>query len=119
MTGWRVAFACGNATAIKALGTVKSNIDSGVFTAVQDAAIEALRVNAVEFALLILVGPFDAAPGEGVARPAAVREDDAAGGQAPQGGAVAGDFVIEIGHRADGLTNLETQVLVYNRHGAI
>ena len=42
MTGWRVAFACGNAEAIKALGTVKSNIDSGVFTAVQDAAIEAL-----------------------------------------------------------------------------
>ena len=41
MTGWRVAFACGNAAAIKALGTVKSNIDSGVFTAVQDAAIEA------------------------------------------------------------------------------
>lgn len=42
MTGWRVAFACGNSTAIKALGTVKSNIDSGVFTAVQDAAIEAM-----------------------------------------------------------------------------
>ena len=42
MTGWRVAFACGNATAIKALGTVKSNIDSGIFTAVQDAAIEAM-----------------------------------------------------------------------------
>lgn len=42
MTGWRVAFAVGNATAIKAFGTVKSNIDSGVFTAVQDAAIEAL-----------------------------------------------------------------------------
>ena len=42
MTGWRVAFACGNAQAIKALGTVKSNIDSGVFTAVQDAAIEAM-----------------------------------------------------------------------------
>jgi LL-diaminopimelate aminotransferase len=41
MTGWRVAFACGNSAAIKALGTVKSNIDSGVFTAVQDAAIEA------------------------------------------------------------------------------
>jgi LL-diaminopimelate aminotransferase len=41
MTGWRVAFACGNALAIKALGTVKSNIDSGIFTAVQDAAIEA------------------------------------------------------------------------------
>ncbi|TLM77913.1 MAG: aminotransferase class I/II-fold pyridoxal phosphate-dependent enzyme [Actinobacteria bacterium] len=43
MTGWRVAFACGNAAAIKALGTVKSNIDSGVFTAVQDAAIEAMN----------------------------------------------------------------------------
>lgn len=43
MTGWRVAFACGNAAAIKALGTVKSNIDSGVFTAVQDAAIEAFN----------------------------------------------------------------------------
>ncbi len=42
MTGWRVAFAVGNAAAIEALGTVKSNIDSGVFTAVQDAAIEAL-----------------------------------------------------------------------------
>jgi LL-diaminopimelate aminotransferase len=41
MTGWRVAFACGNSTAIKALGTVKSNIDSGVFSAVQDAAVEA------------------------------------------------------------------------------
>lgn len=41
MTGWRCAFAAGNSDAIKALGTVKSNIDSGVFTAVQDAAIEA------------------------------------------------------------------------------
>jgi len=41
MTGWRAAFAVGNAAAIKALGTVKSNIDSGIFTAVQDAAIEA------------------------------------------------------------------------------
>ena len=42
MTGWRVAFAAGNRDAIKALGTVKSNIDSGIFTAVQDAAIEAM-----------------------------------------------------------------------------
>jgi len=42
MTGWRVAFAVGNAAAIKALGTVKSNVDSGVFTAIQDAAIEAM-----------------------------------------------------------------------------
>jgi len=42
MTGWRIAFAAGNADAIKALGTVKSNIDSGAFTAVQDAGIEAM-----------------------------------------------------------------------------
>jgi LL-diaminopimelate aminotransferase len=42
MTGWRVAFACGNAEAIGALGTVKSNVDSGVFTAIQDAAVEAM-----------------------------------------------------------------------------
>jgi len=42
MTGWRIAFAAGNAQAIKALGTVKSNIDSGAFTAIQDAAIEAM-----------------------------------------------------------------------------
>jgi LL-diaminopimelate aminotransferase len=42
MTGWRIAFAAGNAQAIKTFGTVKSNIDSGAFTAVQDAAIEAM-----------------------------------------------------------------------------
>ncbi|GAB4274126.1 MAG: LL-diaminopimelate aminotransferase [Coriobacteriia bacterium] len=42
MTGWRVAFACGNKTAIEALGRVKTNIDSGVFTAIQEAAIEAM-----------------------------------------------------------------------------
>ena len=43
MTGWRIAFACGNATAIRALGTVKNNLDSGQFTAIQDAAIVALE----------------------------------------------------------------------------
>ncbi|MCL2826461.1 MAG: LL-diaminopimelate aminotransferase [Eggerthellaceae bacterium] len=42
MTGWRIAFACGNAEAIDALGTVKNNLDSGQFTAIQDAAIAAL-----------------------------------------------------------------------------
>lgn len=41
MTGWRIGFACGNAKAIKALGTIKNNIDSGVFKAIQDAGIEA------------------------------------------------------------------------------
>jgi LL-diaminopimelate aminotransferase len=41
MTGWRCAFAAGNAEAIRIFATVKSNIDSGIFTAVQEAAIEA------------------------------------------------------------------------------
>jgi LL-diaminopimelate aminotransferase len=43
MTGWRVGWAVGNPEAIKALATVKTNIDSGVFDAVQRAAIAALR----------------------------------------------------------------------------
>ena len=42
MTGWRIAFACGKAQAIAALGTIKNNLDSGQFTAIQDAAIVAL-----------------------------------------------------------------------------
>ncbi len=43
MTGWRIAFAVGNTSAIKALGTVKNNLDSGQFTAIQEAAIAALE----------------------------------------------------------------------------
>ncbi|RJR27052.1 MAG: LL-diaminopimelate aminotransferase [Desulfobacteraceae bacterium] len=43
MTGWRIGFAAGNASAIEGLGAVKSNIDSGVFQAVQMAGIAALR----------------------------------------------------------------------------
>jgi LL-diaminopimelate aminotransferase len=39
MTGWRVGFVTGNKTAIRSLGKVKSNIDSGVFEAVQRAAV--------------------------------------------------------------------------------
>ncbi len=42
MTGWRVGFAVGNADAIQNLGKLKTNIDSGVFQAIQYAAIEAL-----------------------------------------------------------------------------
>jgi LL-diaminopimelate aminotransferase len=42
MTGWRIGFAVGNAEAIAGLGTIKSNIDSGVFQAVQMAGIAAL-----------------------------------------------------------------------------
>ncbi len=41
MTGWRVGFVAGNKAAITALGTIKNNIDSGVFKAIQRAAIEA------------------------------------------------------------------------------
>lgn len=41
MTGWRVGFVAGNASAIKALGTIKNNIDSGVFKAIQNAAAKA------------------------------------------------------------------------------
>jgi LL-diaminopimelate aminotransferase len=43
MTGWRIGFAVGNRDAVQGLGTVKSNIDSGVFQAVQIAAIDAFR----------------------------------------------------------------------------
>lgn len=45
MTGWRVGFVAGNAAAIKALGTIKNNIDSGVFKAIQDAATAAYDVD--------------------------------------------------------------------------
>ncbi len=43
MTGWRVGWIAGNASLIKTLGQLKTNIDSGIFQAVQWAAIEALR----------------------------------------------------------------------------
>ncbi|MDR7418345.1 MAG: LL-diaminopimelate aminotransferase [Armatimonadota bacterium] len=42
MTGWRIGFAVGNADAIAALGTLKTNVDSGIFGAVQKAGIAAL-----------------------------------------------------------------------------
>jgi LL-diaminopimelate aminotransferase len=42
MTGWRVAFAVSGAPNIDAMLKVKTNLDSGVFNAVQDAAITAL-----------------------------------------------------------------------------
>ena len=45
MTGWRVGFVCGNAQAIKALGTIKNNIDSGTFKAVQQAASKAFTID--------------------------------------------------------------------------
>ena len=42
MTGWRIGMAVGNAEVIAGLGRVKTNVDSGVFDAVQHAAITAL-----------------------------------------------------------------------------
>ena len=45
MTGWRIGFAIGNRDIVAGLGKVKTNIDSGVFQAVQYAGIEALTGN--------------------------------------------------------------------------
>ena len=42
MAGWRVGMAVGNAEALRALSTVKTNVDSGIFRPIQDAAIAAL-----------------------------------------------------------------------------
>ncbi len=46
MTGWRVGWACGNREIVAALSQVKSNIDSGIFPAIQVAAICALETGA-------------------------------------------------------------------------
>jgi len=43
MTGWRIGWAAGNAKIIGGLGRIKSNIDSGIFEAIQVAGIEALE----------------------------------------------------------------------------
>jgi LL-diaminopimelate aminotransferase len=42
MTGWRIGWACGSPQAVEALGRVKTNIDSGIFNAIQRAGIAAL-----------------------------------------------------------------------------
>jgi LL-diaminopimelate aminotransferase len=42
MTGWRIGFAIGHPAIIAALATVKSNVDSGVFNAIQAAGAAAL-----------------------------------------------------------------------------
>jgi len=43
MTGWRIAFAVGNADVVAGLAKIKSNMDSGIFQAVQEAGIAALE----------------------------------------------------------------------------
>ncbi|HXX53500.1 MAG TPA: LL-diaminopimelate aminotransferase [Thermodesulfovibrionales bacterium] len=42
MTGWRIGFAAGNSEVIAGLGKIKTNLDSGVFQAIQEAAVAAL-----------------------------------------------------------------------------
>ncbi len=42
MTGWRLGFVVGNGDAVQALATLKTNIDSGQFTAIQGAGVAAL-----------------------------------------------------------------------------
>lgn len=43
MTGWRIGMAVGNAELVGGLGQAKSNLDSGIFQAIQEAGIEALK----------------------------------------------------------------------------
>ena len=43
MTGWRIGMAVGSADAVAALSVVKTNVDSGVFKAIQQAAVTALK----------------------------------------------------------------------------
>ena len=42
MTGWRIAWICGNSEIVNGLSTVKDNYDSGAFSAIQKAAITAI-----------------------------------------------------------------------------
>jgi LL-diaminopimelate aminotransferase len=45
MTGWRIGFAVGHKEVLAGLGKVKSNLDSGVFEAVQAAGVTALGLD--------------------------------------------------------------------------
>lgn len=45
MAGWRVGMAVGNPEALAALAQVKSNVDSGLFHPLQDAAVAALETD--------------------------------------------------------------------------
>ena len=50
MTGWRIGFASGNQDLVSGLAKVKTNVDSGVFQAVQEAGIQALEGDQKEVA---------------------------------------------------------------------
>jgi LL-diaminopimelate aminotransferase len=45
MTGWRIGFAVGNGDVLAGLGKIKTNLDSGVFQAIQEASIVALETD--------------------------------------------------------------------------
>lgn len=49
MTGWRIGMVVGNAEAVQALGKIKTNMDSGIFKAIQEAVIPALDEKADSF----------------------------------------------------------------------
>jgi len=55
MTGWRVGFVVGSAHGIKGLSQVKTNVDSGVFKAVQRAAIAAYSTSDAELQAVMSV----------------------------------------------------------------
>ncbi|MCS7030672.1 MAG: pyridoxal phosphate-dependent aminotransferase [Gloeomargarita sp. SKYG116] len=55
MTGWRVGFVCGSAVGVQALGQVKTNVDSGVFKAIQRAAIAAFQTTEAQLQALMQV----------------------------------------------------------------
>ena len=44
MTGWRIGMAVGNPDLVEGLAQAKSNLDSGIFQAVQEAGIAALKL---------------------------------------------------------------------------
>jgi len=45
MAGWRVGMAVGNAASLKLLALLKSNIDSGIFLPLQEAAVRAFSID--------------------------------------------------------------------------
>ncbi len=55
MTGWRVGFVVGCAQGIKGLSQVKTNVDSGVFKAIQRAAIAGLQTSEADLQSLMAV----------------------------------------------------------------
>jgi LL-diaminopimelate aminotransferase len=44
MTGWRIGMAVGNPDLVEGLAQAKSNLDSGIFQAIQEAGIAALKL---------------------------------------------------------------------------